>query len=117
MPKKTELIEVKTLDGKSVWVQAELEDTSRQIGLEASRSQEVFATVEEKFEESLGLIKSVSRAITHNLAEMKPDEADVSFGLKFSVKAGKLIGCLVDASGDASISVTLKWKFDKSANS
>ncbi|MFI6330784.1 CU044_2847 family protein [Micromonospora chersina] len=47
--------------------------------------------------------------------KVKPSEATVEFGLALTAKAGKLTGLLVDASGEASLTVTLTWKRPETA--
>ncbi|MET7803149.1 CU044_2847 family protein [Micromonospora chersina] len=44
-----------------------------------------------------------------------PSEASVEFGLALTAKAGKLTGLLVDANGEASLTVTLTWKRPETA--
>jgi hypothetical protein len=41
---------------------------------------------------------------------VKPSEASVEFGLSLTAKSGKLTGLLVDAGGEASLTVTVTWK-------
>jgi hypothetical protein len=38
-----------------------------------------------------------------------PDRVGVDFGVKFTLKAGKLFSVLAEASGEASVTVRLEW--------
>lgn len=43
----------------------------------------------------------------------QPDKFEVSFGMKLGTKSGKLIGILAEASGEASLTVRMKWETAK----
>ncbi|MBY8874671.1 hypothetical protein K7640_22855 [Micromonospora sp. PLK6-60] len=59
-------------------------------------------------------VRDTVEAIADELGQVwdrvKPSEASVAFGLALTAKAGKLTGLLVDANGEASLTVTLTWK-------
>ena len=59
-------------------------------------------------------VRDTIAAIAGEVAEVwqrvKPSEATVAFGLKVTAKSGKLTGLLVEAGGEASLTITLTWK-------
>jgi hypothetical protein len=59
-------------------------------------------------------VRDTVEAIAGELAgvweKVKPSEASVEFGLALTAKSGKLTGLLVDAEGEASLTVTLTWR-------
>lgn len=59
---------------------------------------------------AMDAVKGIAGRIHGVLEAVKPHEATVEFGVKLAVSSGKLTGLLVDASGDASFKITLKWK-------
>ena len=62
------------------------------------------------FEGVRDTITAISDELKHAFDRAKPQEAVVTFGLKVSVKSGKLTGLLVEGGGEASLTVTLTWK-------
>jgi hypothetical protein len=55
-------------------------------------------------------VEAVATELGRVWDKVKPSEASVEFGLALTAKAGKLTGLLVDAGGEASLTVTLTWK-------
>jgi hypothetical protein len=55
-------------------------------------------------------VEAVASQLGQVWEKVKPSEASVEFGLALTAKAGKLTGLLVDAGGEASLTVTLTWK-------
>lgn len=55
-------------------------------------------------------VTAVARSLSLAWEAVRPDEASVEFGLKVTVKSGKLTGLLVEGGGEASLKVTLSWK-------
>jgi hypothetical protein len=62
------------------------------------------------FEGVRDTVAAISDELKQAFERAKPQEAVVTFGLKVSVKAGKLTGLLVEGGGEASLTVTLTWK-------
>lgn len=55
-------------------------------------------------------VAAIGTQLTQAWETVKPDEAQVEFGLKLTAKSGKLTGLLVEGGGEASLKVTLTWK-------
>ena len=43
----------------------------------------------------------------------RPDEFEITFGMKLGAKTGRLIGILAEASGEASFTVRMKWNGER----
>jgi hypothetical protein len=56
-----------------------------------------------------GTIQGVSQSVRAALGGLRPDQVSVQFGLELAVKTGKLTSLLAEASGKASIAVTVSW--------
>lgn len=65
----------------------------------------------EKFEQSIEVLQSVSKAVIGKLnsttKDLKPDEIEIKVGLKFSAEAGAFIA---KTSAEGNLEVTIKWK-------
>ncbi|WFE41205.1 CU044_2847 family protein [Micromonospora sp. WMMD998] len=55
-------------------------------------------------------VEAVAGELAQVWEQVKPSEATVAFGLALTAKSGKLTGLLVEADGQASLTVTLTWK-------
>jgi|SRR3954447_12641647 hypothetical protein len=62
-----------------------------------------------RFEDVADTVRQIAASIGQALKEAAPDKASVAFGLEIAVKSGKLVSLLADASGKATLSVTLEW--------
>jgi hypothetical protein len=60
-------------------------------------------------EELRDTIEGVSQSVVEAVEGAFPDEVSVEFGLELAVKTGKLVSVLAEASGKASLKVTLTW--------
>jgi len=71
-------------------------------------------TISDKHPLSFDGVRATVEGIATELAQVwqkvKPSEASVAFGLKFTAKSGKLTGLVVEGGGEASLMVTLTWK-------
>src|SRR5215813_3976752 len=67
----------------------------------------------ERFNEVIGsvteLTESVVRSLRSSLHQTPPSSVQVEVGVKFTVKSGKLVAFLAEASGEGSLVVTLGW--------
>lgn len=54
-------------------------------------------------------IKSVSHAVWEAAQDLTPDTVGVEFGLELAVKSGQLVSILAEASGKASLKVSMSW--------
>ena len=55
-------------------------------------------------------VAAIATELTEAWQRVKPTEASVEFGLKFTAKSGKLTGLVVEGGGEASMTVRLSWK-------
>ena len=55
-------------------------------------------------------IQGVSHSMRAALVGLRPDEVSIEFGLELALKTGKLTSVLAEASGSASITVTVAWR-------
>jgi NTP-dependent ternary system trypsin peptidase co-occuring protein len=61
------------------------------------------------FDDVAATIEGVSGAIRAALVSAAPDSVSVELGFELAVKAGKLVGMVVDGEATGSIKVTLGW--------
>lgn len=54
-------------------------------------------------------IEAIADTLGAALAEASPTKASVSFGLEVAIKAGTLVSLITEASGTATLNVTLEW--------
>lgn len=91
-----------TTPGGVVW--AEVEEKSE--GIETVAAKRALAS----FEETAEALKENAKFLLKTLEELAPQEVEVSFGIKAGAEAGTPFFGLAKASGEASYSVTIKWK-------
>jgi len=54
-------------------------------------------------------IKSIADTLGKAVQAASPEKASIEFGLQVAVKGGKLISLITEASGTATLKVTLQW--------
>jgi hypothetical protein len=54
-------------------------------------------------------IESVGRTLGNAVQKAAPKKATVAFGIEVAVKGGKLVSLITEASGSATLNVTLEW--------
>jgi hypothetical protein len=94
-------------DGSSVI----MESDDRETGIVKAGTGDVLKEATEKFEQAADNARKAAMVILEKLrAEMtdKPDEVEITFGLKASGEIGSLV--VAKAGVEASYSITLKWK-------
>ena len=101
-----ELIEYPLESGGSILVEVDLADDQRIV--RAARSDELAAKASQTFEHALDRVRPVADAVLTRLKGLasRPDEVEVSFGLKLSTEAGAI---LASAGAEANLQVKLKW--------
>lgn len=101
------LIEYDTADGNGIVI--ELDEPEGEGMVRASRPGEIAEKARQTFEEAVARIKPATIAIISQLRDMTvaPDEIDVEFGIKMSVKAGAIIA---STDAEANFKVAMKWK-------
>lgn len=95
-------------DDSSILVEVELDESEQRGMFPAARPGELAANATQTFEEALERIKPGAEAVIAKLRTMtaKPDEMEVTFGLKMSAEAGAFIA---SASTEANFTVLLRW--------
>lgn len=102
------MIEVPLESGGSMLIEVEVDESEQDGMFPASRRGEIAIKARQTFEEALEQIKPGAEVIVTKLRSMsaKPDEMEVTFGLKMSANAGAFIA----ASGvEANFTVLLRW--------
>jgi hypothetical protein len=101
------LIEFDSADGTTVVV--EMDEPEGEGMVRASRPGEIAEKARQTFEEAVARIKPAANAIVTQLRELAtaPDEIDVEFGIKLSVKAGAIIA---STDAEANFKVAMRWK-------
>ncbi len=61
------------------------------------------------FQEVSAAIESLSKEIAETLRKIKPDKANVNFGIDIGVDSGKLTDVLAKSSSTANLEITLEW--------
>jgi hypothetical protein len=106
-------VEYELESGGSVLVEVDEEDLGALADdlVPAAGPGELVARAGQSFEQALRTIKAVATAATaqvRNLAE-PPDEASVEFGITLT---GGVNALVASASTDATLTVTLTWKYE-----
>jgi hypothetical protein len=101
------LIEFDSADGTTVVV--EMDEPEGEGMVRASRPGEIAEKARQTFEEAVARIKPAANAIVTQLRDLAtaPDEIDVEFGIKLSVKAGAIIA---STDAEANFKVAMRWK-------
>ena len=94
--------------GGPIWVEVEQSIDSESVELVSAR-----ADILRKFEDTVNALKENANFILKALEPLAPDEIEASFGITVGVEAGMPIFGLAKASGEASYTVTIKWKSEK----
>ena len=99
------LVEFPLKEGGSIVV--EVDEPESEGTVLAARGDEI-AKVSEPLEEALSKILPVTKSVVEKLRSMasKPDEIEVSFGVKLNTAVGAVIA---SASAEANFDVTLRW--------
>ena len=105
------MIEVPLESGGSMLMEVELDESEQQGMVPAARPGEMAVKAKQTFEEALEQIKPAADVVIEKLRGMsvKPDEMEVTFGLKMSAEAGAFIA---SASTEANFTVLLRWTRD-----
>jgi hypothetical protein len=94
-------------DGSTIIVESD----ERESGIVKAGAGDVLKEASEKFEQAADNARKAALVILEKLRSGladKPDEVEITFGLKASGELGSLV--VAKASVEASYSVTLKWK-------
>jgi hypothetical protein len=61
-------------------------------------------------------LEGVAEALRSSLAKARPSNVTVELGVELVVKSGKLTGLIVEGEGKGSLTVTLEWEGDQTAD-
>jgi hypothetical protein len=73
--------------------------------------------VAQSFEKAAEAMKANARRLYELLEELSPDEVEISFGIKAGAEGGTPFFGLAKVSGEASYTVTMKWKAGEESSS
>ncbi|WP_168792438.1 CU044_2847 family protein [Paraburkholderia aromaticivorans] len=94
---RSEAVEVTLQSGRNILIEVSVQGEEP-----VSNASQTFSDFGESLTE---LAKSISSAIE----AIKPDSAEVEFGVEAALESGKLTTFLVKGSGSANVKVTLRW--------
>jgi hypothetical protein len=102
------MIDVPLENGSSVLMEVTLDEAEQDGVIPAARADGVVAGAEVSFEQALDRVTPATVAIVKRLRDLaaKPDEVNVTFGLKMSAKAGAFIAA---SAIEANFTVELRW--------
>ena len=103
------LIEVQLDNGMKIFIETSQVDESDDL-LEHVSANRIITKTKEFLTESFEQVKAFSNGISESIStmELKPDEIEIEFAVKFSADAGIIISSIGTES-----SVTVKMKWDK----
>lgn len=85
-------------------------DDARRMGLErvsGGKAGEKIVDAAESFEEAVDSVLKHAQKVLESLEKLKPDGAEIEFGIKLTAQAGAL---LAKAGGEANFNVKLSWE-------
>lgn len=95
------LMEVRLPDGETIWAKVEVPGGPQDTGILDGSARAL---------RGLDLaVRAVAANVRQAVAEARPDEVSVEFGLELAVGKDGLVAALAGTSGTATISVTLTW--------
>ena len=106
----TRVVETKLPNGTMALVQAADHDEGGRHADKAGRN-DVF-----DFKNVSGTLEGVAEAVRAGLATVMPSKTTVELGIQLAIKNGKLTGLIVEGKAEASLTVTLEWDKDSSAD-
>lgn len=93
--------------GGIIWVEVD-DQISKKALVPASTGNRALTT----FEEALTALKTNAKKVFDAVEELAPNEVEISFGIMAGAEGGNTFFGLAKVSGEASYTVTLKWKYD-----
>jgi hypothetical protein len=95
-------------EGGVVWVEVDEKQPTRGMRPAARGEDEgVAVRARDTFDQALATFRPAARAIIRTLADLTPEELEITLGIKFSVDARAFIAA---TSAEASIGVKITWK-------
>jgi hypothetical protein len=104
--KPREVVEVELPNGTVALVRAAMADGS------VEGSTKVRALDRFDFDGVAGTLGGVAEALQGAVAAIRPRTVRVELGIGLAVKSGKLMGLIVEGTGNADLRVTLEWGDD-----
>lgn len=93
--------------GGPIWVEVSDDENTESVELVANRK-DIYRT----FEESAQALKQNAQYLVNSMSSLGPTELEVTFGMSVGVEASVPIFALAQVNGEASYTITLKWKAD-----
>jgi hypothetical protein len=102
------VVEVRLDEGGSVFVDAGREELAVDGMVPAARADGLATAAELSFEQALDRVRPAADALVAKLRALatRPDEVEVTFGLRMSAKAGAVIAV---SGAEANFTVALRW--------
>jgi Trypsin-co-occurring domain 1 len=99
------LVEFPLEDGGSIVI--EVDEPESEGTIRAARG-DTIVKAKETLEEALNKVLPVTKSVVEKLRGIgnRPDEIEISFGVKLSTTAGAVIAC---ATAEANFDVTMRW--------
>jgi Trypsin-co-occurring domain 1 len=99
------LVEYSLEDGGSIII--EVDEPESEGTIRAARG-DTIVKAKETLEEALNKVLPVTKSVVEKLRSIgnRPDEIEISFGVKLSTAAGAVIAC---ATAEANFDVTMRW--------
>jgi Trypsin-co-occurring domain 1 len=99
------LVEYSLEDGGSIVI--EVDEPESEGTIRAARG-DTIVKAKETLEEALNKVLPVTKSVVEKLRSIgnRPDEIEISFGVKLSTAAGAVIAC---ATAEANFGVTMRW--------
>jgi Trypsin-co-occurring domain 1 len=86
-------------------------DTGRRVLVEATlRGEEQVSVGLPKFRGLADSITEIAKSIVTGIEAIRPDSAEIEFGVDATLESGELTALLVKGSGTANVKVTLRWE-------
>jgi hypothetical protein len=96
--------------GKARVLKAKLENgTTISIQTSMVRGEEDVASKLYSFQEVTKTIEGIAESLMVTLNKVRPQSADVEFGLEVGAESGQLMALLVKGTGTAHLKITLQW--------
>jgi Trypsin-co-occurring domain 1 len=99
------LVEYSLEDGGSIII--EVDEPESEGTIRAARG-DTIVKAKETLEDALDKVLPVTRSVVEKLRSIgnRPDEIEISFGVKLSTTAGAVIAC---ATAEANFDITMRW--------
>ncbi|MGG8410203.1 CU044_2847 family protein [Streptomyces sp. 12297] len=97
----SEIVEVQTPDGGTLWVRVEDEGGPRDTS---------FTGVRHRLDDLPETLATVVATVRSGLRSAAPDELTLEFGIELSLKSGLLVSVVTASGGKATLKVSATWR-------